>query len=75
MKSVMISAGIILLSTGCSVMGSSGEEGSQGSGEWEHPDYDSTLIVSNVSELLDAVEYANANGNVEILLEDEDYSL
>jgi len=75
MKSVMISAGIILLSTGCSVMGSPGGEPSQGSGEWEHPDYDSTLLVSNVSELLDAVEYANANGNVEILLEDGTYQL
>lgn len=75
MKSVFHIIGLVTCVAGCSVMGSSGAEGSQGSGEWEHPDYDSTLIVSNVSELLDAVEYANANGNVEILLGDEDYSL
>jgi hypothetical protein len=75
MKSLFYSIGIVTCFAGCSVMGSSGGEPGQGTGEWEHPDYDSTLIVSNVTELLDAVEYANANGNVEILLEDGTYQL
>ncbi len=75
MRSTLFSLVITVLLAGCDVMGSSGEGPGQGGGEWEHPDYDSTMIVSNVPELLDAVAYANTNGNVEILLEDGTYQL
>lgn len=75
MRSALFSSMVAVLLAGCSVMGSTGEEGGQGSGEWEHPDYDTTLVVSDVTGLLAAVEYANANGNVEIQLLDGTYQL
>lgn len=76
MRSALFGLAVFALLTGCDLMGGSGGEAGQGGGgEWEHPDYDTTLVVSNVSELLSAVEYANANGNVEILLADGTYQL
>ena len=75
MRSALYVMGMMAFLAGCSVMGSSGEEGGQGSGEWQHPDYDTTIVVSSVQQLLEAVEYANVHGNVEVLLADGIYQL
>ncbi len=68
---------IVTLSTGCGVLGGVVDDPDNGNpgGDWDHPDYNDTIVVSNVAELLSAVARANAEGNVEILLEDGTYQL
>ncbi|MCP4230082.1 MAG: right-handed parallel beta-helix repeat-containing protein [bacterium] len=69
---------IAALSTGCGILDSivdDPDDEAPGGGDWEHPDYNDTIVVSNVNELLAAVERANSEGNIEILLEDGTYQL
>jgi len=66
------------LSAGCGVLGGivdNPDDGTPGGSDWEHPDYNDTIIVNNVSGLLAAVERANSEGDIEILLEDGTYYL
>lgn len=76
MRALLAVLVMMVFLAGCDVMGSSGGEAGQGGGgEWEHPDYDSVIVIGSVPELLSAVEYANSNGNAEILLLDGTYQL
>ncbi len=77
MKKVLPVLSLLALSSGCGVLGGIVDDPDDGNpgGDWEHPDYNDTVVVSNIAELLAAVERANSEGNIEILLENGTYQL